>query len=122
MARQSGELFRDILEAARDIVGYTDRLVLDAFTRLPSEDGKTFRAIKNALAEIGEAVKRLPPEVKEKHPEIDWRGMSGLRDIVAHQYHRLDMSMMWPVARQELPALVQAMEAELNGSTAAEPK
>jgi uncharacterized protein with HEPN domain len=114
MARQATELLREISQAAQDVVDYTDGMNSDAFLDLPSKDGKTFRAIKNALAEIGEAVKNLPPEVKEKHPSIDWRGLSGLRDVVAHQYHRLDMEMLGLVVSEELPALIEASESELN--------
>jgi uncharacterized protein with HEPN domain len=45
---------------------------------------------------------------------FDWRGMSGLRDIVAHQYHRLDTARLWPVITEEFPELIAAVEAELG--------
>jgi uncharacterized protein with HEPN domain len=47
---------------------------------------------------------------------IDWRGMSGLRDIVARQYHRIEMELLRPVINDEFPPLIEAMEAELQTS------
>lgn len=112
--RDATELLHEILRAAQDIVEYADGLDFDVFLRLPTEDGKTYRAIKNALAEMGEAIKGIPAEIKDRHPSIDWRGLSGLRDIIAHQYHRIEMELLWPVVKEEFPSLVEAMETELH--------
>ncbi len=54
---------------------------------------------------IGEAVKNLPEELKKDHPEIPWRDLAGMRDIVAHQYFGVDLETVWLVAKDELPEL-----------------
>lgn len=117
MARDTIELLNEILRCARDVVDYAAGSDFHVFLRIPAEDGKTYRAIKNALAELGEAIKGLPTEIKDRRPSIDWRGLSGLRDIVAHQYHRIEMEMLWPVVKEEFPALIEAVEAELQRNT-----
>ena len=69
----------DIRAATADILEFVQGLDEAAFAALPDTDRRTYRAIKNALAEIGEAIKQLPPEVLAAHREIDWRGFAGLR-------------------------------------------
>ncbi len=49
----------------------------------PETDPKTYRAIKTALSEIGEAIKELPPAIFEAHPGIDWRGFAAMRDVIS---------------------------------------
>ena len=110
--RDSAELLEEIGKAATDIISYADGHNSKTFDVLPLTDGRTYRAIKNALAEIGEAVKNLPKENTDRHPNIDWRGLSGLRDIVAHQYFRIDMDQVWLVITDELPDLIAAIHAE----------
>ncbi len=88
-----------------------------AFTALPVVDRRTYRALKNALAEIGEAVKMLPPELLARHPDVDWRGWAGLRDVVSHQYFSLELVRLRPTVMDELPALLAAVANELAGDT-----
>jgi uncharacterized protein with HEPN domain len=45
-----------------------------------------YRAVKNALIELGEAAKSVPQEVRQRHPEVDWKGFAGLRNTIAHRY------------------------------------
>ncbi len=54
---------------------------------------------------IGEAVKNLPEDLKVDHPEVPWRDLAGMRDIVAHQYFGVDLETVWLVAANELPEL-----------------
>jgi uncharacterized protein with HEPN domain len=103
----------DIRVAATDILGFVAGLDEATFAALPATDRRTYRAIKNALVEIGEAIKRLPPELMARHPAIDWRGFAGLRDVVSHQYFGVELPRLWPTVQDELPALIAAIEAEL---------
>jgi uncharacterized protein with HEPN domain len=107
----------DIRTAAADILAFVEGLDEAAFIALPETDRRTYRAIKNALAEIGEAIKQLPPEVLAAHRGIDWRGFAGLRDIVAHQYFSVELPRLWPTVAGELPALLAAVDAELARSS-----
>jgi uncharacterized protein with HEPN domain len=59
-------------------------------------------------------VKDLPPDITARHPDVDWRGFAGLRDIVAHAYFGLDLPRLRPTLAEEIPALLAAVEAELR--------
>jgi uncharacterized protein with HEPN domain len=85
----------------------------DRFHALPHADRLAYRAIKNALTELGEAVKALPADLRQRHPHVDWRGIAGLRDLVAHQYFALAPAQLLPIVRDEVPPLLAAVEAEL---------
>lgn len=112
--RDLADRLTDIRTAAADILSFVAGLDEAAFGTLPETDRRTYRAIKNALAEIGEAIKQLPPEVLAAHREIDWRGFAGLRDIVAHQYFSVELPRLWPTVSDELPALLAAIDVELG--------
>lgn len=113
--RQRGtrERLQDIRAAAEDALAFADGLDAAAFAALPVADRRTFRALKNTLAEIGEAVKLLPPELLARHPGVDWRGWAGLRDVVSHQYFSLELPRLRPAVLDELPTLLAAVTAEL---------
>tara|TARA_R110000868_G_scaffold46851_3_gene154381 strand:- start:1518 stop:1889 length:372 start_codon:yes stop_codon:yes gene_type:complete len=52
---------------------------------------------------IGEASKNIPTEIQEKYPEIPWRKMYGLRNLIAHEYFGIDHEMIWEIAKNNLP-------------------
>ncbi len=52
---------------------------------------------------IGEASKNIPNEIKNKYPEIPWKKMYGLRNLIAHQYFGIDYEMIWEIANNNLP-------------------
>ena len=52
---------------------------------------------------IGEASKNIPTEIQNKYPEIPWRKMYGLRNLIAHEYFGIDYEMIWQIAKNNLP-------------------
>lgn len=111
--RRPADRLEDIRAAAADVIAFVAGMDEAAFAALPGADRRTWRALKNALSEIGEAVKDLPPEITARHPGIDWRGFAGLRDVVAHAYFGLAPPRLRPTVTEEIPALLAAVEAEL---------
>ena len=65
---------------------------------------------------IGEAIKALPKDLLKRHPEVDWRGFARFRDVLAHQYFRIEPTFLWKAISVSLPPLDAAVTAELEGS------
>ncbi|MGF1590945.1 MAG: DUF86 domain-containing protein [Pleurocapsa sp.] len=65
----------------------------------------TFDAVVYNLQIIGEAVKHVPPEIRDRYPQIEWRKIVGLRDIVAHAYFAIDDQIVWDIIQNKLSAL-----------------
>lgn len=112
--RGTRERLEDVRAAAEDAIAFVGGLDEGAFAALPETDRRPYRALKNALAEIGEAVKLLPPDLLARHRGVDWRGWAGLRDVVAHQYFGLELPRLRPAIVDELPVLLDAVRAELT--------
>ncbi len=64
---------------------------------------------------IGEAVKRIPDSLKQEHPDIPWRRISGLRDVLIHQYMSVDLEAVWAIVKEELPEFRQTVAGILAG-------
>lgn len=58
---------------------------------------------------IGEAAKRLDDAYRAAHPQIPWRAMAGLRDVLIHQYEGVDLERVWTIVEDDLPTLKKAI-------------
>ena len=72
-------------------------------------DERTFDAVLRNLEVVGEAAKHIPGEVRAQMPEIEWRKVAGLRDVLTHAYFGIDPDILWDVIRHKLPVLAQAL-------------
>lgn len=77
-------------------------------------DPKLQDAVIRRLEMIGEAVKNLPQEQKELKPEIPWKNISGMRDVLIHDYLGINLKITWKAAAVELPKLKAAVIELLN--------
>jgi len=92
-----------ILEAIDQIHEYTLGLDYDAFLKSRLiQDG-----VIRQLEIIGEATKNLSQETRDKAPQIPWKDMAGLRDVLIHQYFGVDLVAVWTTLEQDLPLLEQ---------------
>jgi uncharacterized protein with HEPN domain len=62
-------------------------------------------AVIRNLEVIGEAVKHLPPDLRRRHPEVPWRSITALRNVLIHEYFGVDLEIVWRVVQRRLPAL-----------------
>jgi uncharacterized protein with HEPN domain len=70
-------------------------------------------AILRNFEVIGEAAKRLDDAYRAAHPEVPWRALAGLRDVLIHQYEGVDLEKVWAIVEKELPPLRGAIAAML---------
>ena len=91
----------DILESVEKIEEYTNSISEAEFLKNTQSQDSVIRRIEI----IGEAVKRIPSEFRDKHPDIPWKKIAGMRDILAHEYASVLMSRVWKVAKEDILTL-----------------
>ncbi len=77
------------------------------------EDTMVQDAVIRNLEVIGEAVRSLPLELKRRYPEIPWRSITALRNVLIHEYFGVDLDIVWRVVQRRLPALMRHVETML---------
>lgn len=92
---------RDIAQAIAKIERYTRNLSFQQFMKTEL----VVDAVVRNLEIIGEAAKRIPDKVKENAPTIEWKKISGLRDILIHEYSGVDLEIIWDIVKNKLPEL-----------------
>lgn len=104
---------RDFVDFLHDIREHTEAAI-DFLTDVPDEaalagDRRTYWAIIRALEVIGEAARHIPEDFRQQHPEIHWRGMTGMRDKVIHDYFGVDATVVWRTVKEDLPAVLESV-------------
>jgi uncharacterized protein with HEPN domain len=101
----------DILDAVGRIQRYMTGKDLAAF----AGDQLLIDGVSRCFGIIGEAVRHVPDEVIETHPEIPWDEMRAMRNVVVHTYFGVTTETLWKTAREDLPPLVERLEKLLAG-------
>ena len=111
MSRELRLYLTDILIAGEKVLRYTEGMIFENFVA----DDRTFDAVIRNLQIIGEAVKNIPDDVRELNPEMEWRKIAGLRDILAHAYFQIEDEIIWDIVQNKIPALLGVVSQLLEG-------
>ena len=101
---------RDMLESARKALDFVQGMEYEEF----ASDEKTQFAVVRALEIIGEAAKKIPPDVRETYSEIPWREIAGTRDKLIHDYIGVNLPVVWRTIQHDLPPLIGQLETMLE--------
>lgn len=101
MERDYLDYLQDIIDSITDIENFIKEMNFNAFEK----DKKTVNAVVRSLEVIGEAVKKIPDDVKRKNIDIPWKNIAGMRDKLIHEYFGVDEEIVWKMASEELPPL-----------------
>lgn len=100
MQRNYKTYFEDILTAIGKIERYTEKLSFEDFK---DDELKVDGVVRN-LEIIGEAVKKIPADLRMKYPDVEWNKIAGVRDILIHSYFTVDLEILWEIIEEKLPA------------------
>lgn len=100
----------DVLQAVDKIESYTKGLSFESF----EGDDLVVDAVIRNLEVIGEAARHLPEKLRREHPDIPWKRMIGLRNIMIHAYFGVDRSIVWKIVTENLPEAKGALESLLS--------
>jgi|SRR3989344_4187251 len=107
MIKSYDKYLYDIAEAIEKIEELLPKISKDQF----EEDWVLQDAVIRRIAIIGEACKNLPDEVKNQYPDIPWKKIMGMRDILIHDYSSIDLTEVWNVVTKDLSELKQKFTA-----------
>lgn len=103
-------VIKDIVNAANLVVEFVAGLKKEAFI----DDWKTRSAVLYQLTVIGEAVKRLSKEFRERYPQIPWALIAGMRDNLIHGYDLIDWDEVWKTSTEDVPELINKIETHIG--------
>ncbi|MBK9124691.1 MAG: DUF86 domain-containing protein [Chloroflexi bacterium] len=108
---------RDYSLYLKDIVQAAEYILADAAGLSASDlqnDRVRVQAVLYNLLIIGEAIKAIPAEFRAMHPDVDWRGAAGMRDVLIHQYYVTDLDLVWDAISDKVKPLRDNVRAILE--------
>jgi len=99
-----------IFDNIKAIEKFTKNFEFDDFVK----DEKTIYAVVRAIEIMGEAVKNIPMDFRDKHKEIEWKKIAGTRDKLIHEYFGVDLKLTFKIVKEDIPELKEKMLALLK--------
>jgi uncharacterized protein with HEPN domain len=115
MTRDIQVYIDDILDSIAKIERYTKAINEQDFLT----DTQVQDAVLRRLEIMGEAVKNIPRTIRDKYPQLPWKNIAGLRDVLIHEYFGVNMRRVWKVARQDINDIRQKLlqvQKDLNST------
>jgi uncharacterized protein with HEPN domain len=110
MKRTYRDYILDVLSSIQEIEEFTEGMEVGEFIG----DRKTVNAVIRSLEVMGEAAKKIPAEIRNRHPKIPWKYLAGIRDKLIHEYHGVDLEIVWEVVKKEIPPMKPKFEKILE--------
>ena len=107
--RSDAATLRDLVAACMRVMGFVQgesRSDLD-------QDDRLLSACCYQISVMGEAVKRISPTTRRRHPEVPWKDIAGMRDRLIHGYDSVDTDQLWKTATEDVPALLEQIKTIL---------
>ena len=104
----------DIIESIDAIESFSSGMAYADFV----QDRQTIYAVTRALEINSEASRHLPEDLKDRHPEIDWRGIAAAGNVYRHEYEAVDDALVWPTVKHDLRPLRSVIVAEIERARA----
>ena len=101
MKRNINLFIEDIIISIKNIENFTANITEDQF----EDDVMKQDAVIRRLEIIGEAAKKVPQNFRDKYPDIEWRKIAGLRDVLIHGYFGVDIEKIWLIVKKDIPKL-----------------
>jgi uncharacterized protein with HEPN domain len=105
VSKDIGVFITHMLESISLIENYTADIGKERFLK----SSQIQDAVIRRLEIIGEAARNMPDDFKEKHSDIPWREITGLRNILIHEYFGIDLELTWTTVKNSLPELKQKL-------------
>jgi uncharacterized protein with HEPN domain len=102
---------QDILESGAAVFSYVKGITFETF----AQDRMRYSAVIREFEIIGEAVGKLPTELKDQSPDIPWQDIKDFRNLLAHEYFGVDLEIVWNTVRNDLPMLLEAVRKFVSG-------
>ena len=112
MSKDDRIRLRHMLDAAREALEFSagrTRADLD-------RDRMLVLSLVKSIEILGEAAGKVSQEVQDRHPEIPWADMVGMRNRLIHAYHDVNPEVVWRTIQHDLPPLVKQLESALSPS------
>ena len=106
MSREWTIYVRDMVTCCDRVIAYTDGLSRETF----DERGMVFDATVRNLELLGEAARQLPEEIRARAPQIEWRKLIGLRNLLIHSYFGVDEDILWDLVQNKVRPLRAALK------------
>lgn len=102
---------QEMLVDCQKVVRYTSGMsTLADFTR----DDAAYDGILHNLQMIGEAARYIPDEVRPLMPNVEWKAIVGLRNVIVHRYFAIDNEIVWDIVQRKIPELERELKAFLG--------